>query len=483
MIGIPGRRPLFLTSLAALGLTLSTMASAENLIEVYEDAFANDPQYLAAQAAYQSALESRPQARSGLLPQLQLEGGVTRNREDFLSAESQIFQEDTLWSTEASVDLRLTQSLYDKERFVQLRQADAQIAQAEAELEASRQELALRVAEAYFGVLSAKDNLRFARAEKKAIGRQLEQAQQRFEVGLIAITDVKEAQARFDVAVADEIAAENAYDDAREELTVITGEVYSALAILAETIELAPPDPTDRADWVSTARDQNPALLAARAGSDVAKTAIDRQRAQYHPDLDLVGTANLRDTSGGSFGSSTQQNSSIGVQFSVPLYAGGRRGSQVRQANADFDQAQEELTRQDRNTVRQTRNAYRGVLAGISRVEALRQALDSSRTALEATEAGFEVGTRTSVDVLIALQDLFGAERDFAQARYEYLLETLRLKRAAGILAPQNLESINGLLRAEKPLKPLEAVEEDQPLNGDATDDEGTSAPAANADT
>ncbi|MCG5500690.1 TolC family outer membrane protein [Ectothiorhodospira lacustris] len=435
------RFPKTLLAAALVGFAAVTApVQATDLVEVYRIALERDAQLRAAEAQFRAALEQRPQARSVLLPQI--EGGVGYAYTD-TERGGNSFDYQT-----SSFELSLNQTLYDHRNYVVLRQADLGIAQATAIRDASRQELILRVAEAYFNVLAAQDNLSFARAEKEAIGRQLEQADRRFEVGLIAITDVKEAQAQYDLAVAEEIAALNRLDLAGEELMVITGQFHEQLALLSERMPLVSPEPANMDQWVQTALEANLSLIARRFGTEVAAEEIKRQRAGHYPTLGLSAGYTDRDIHNAPGGETAGnlldgRDTQIGIQLRVPLYTGGRTSSLTREARENFDAAREELELTERQTVRQARSAFLSVNAGISRVNALEQALESTRASFEAAEAGFEVGTRTAVDVLLELRQVFRAERDYAEVRYNYLLDTLRLKQAAGTLTENDLLTIN----------------------------------------
>ncbi|AHK78212.1 type I secretion protein TolC [Ectothiorhodospira haloalkaliphila] len=436
------RKPL----LAGLFVSLTTAAAplyAADLLEVYRTAQERDAEVRAAEAEFRAALQARPQARSVLLPQIEGTLGYAYTDTNLEGRSSFDFQT-------RSFELSLNQTIYDHANYVALRQADLGIAQATAVRDAARQELILRVAEAYFGVLSAKDNLSFAEAEKEAIGRQLEQADRRFEVGLIAITDVKEAQAQFDLSVAEEIAAQNRLDQAREDLAVITGQYYESMSELSDRMPLVIPDPVDKNQWVETAREANLNLVAQRLGTEVAAQEIRRQRSGHYPTLGLSASytdqefndlPDLGPQQGQQF--LDRRDTQIGVQLRVPIYTGGRVSSLTREARENFDASREQQELAERRTVQQTRSAFLSVNAGISRVRALEQALESTRASFEAAEAGFEVGTRTAVDVLLELRQVFRAERDFSEARYDYLLNTLRLKQAAGTLTQEDLVSVN----------------------------------------
>jgi outer membrane protein len=259
---------------------------------------------------------------------------------------------------------------------------------------------------------------------------------------------VLEAQARYDVAVSDEINAEKLLADAREALRELTGVEPGTLEILEPTIPLVPPDPAIEGKWVDVATDQNPLLLAAREATETARQEIEIQRSGHYPTVDLTAGYNWLNNNFGGTGFTLEQNqSAIGVQATLPLYQGGLIRANTRQAQYQFNQAQENQVQQQRATQREARNNFRGVMTGISKVTALKQAVVSNEKAVEAAEAGFEVGTRTIVDVLDAQSNLLSAKRDYARSRYDYLLDMLRLKQTAGILEDNDLSLINALLQ------------------------------------
>jgi outer membrane protein len=418
-----------------------TVAQAEDLLEIYHSAQESDPQLLAAEAGNQAAQEVRAQNRAALLPQINLQANVNQNSIDLLESNTGAATGEESY-TSNDYTLSLVQSLYHHEYYVQLRQADARIAQANAEYENAKQGLILRAADAYFNLLAAQDSLSSAEATKRAFGQQLRQTQQRFDVGLSAITDVHEAQAAYDSAVAAELAAQSQLDAKRENLREIIGRDPDALAILKEDMPLLPPEPTDIQQWVDKAQQQNLSLLAAEASARAAEEELNRRRAGHYPTLDLIGRHNYSDTTDYTYGSE-QVNNTIGIQLNVPIYSGGLTTAQTREARALYTQAQEAHEQQRRATVRETRSAYLNVTTGISQVLARKQALASAQTALEATQAGFEVGTRTIVDVLDAQRLRDTAQTDYLRARYDYLLATLQLKQATGSLGEMDIAQIN----------------------------------------
>ncbi|MGI8739229.1 MAG: TolC family outer membrane protein [Gammaproteobacteria bacterium] len=435
-----------LACVAGVAVLAAAPAQAEDLLDIYQLAAREDAQLQAAQADFQATGEFRPQAWSALLPQVNLSGQYiwqtldsTRTQDGLVNTQSGGFDTD-------GYTLRLDQVIYDHSLIVQLWQADSSIAQAQAELDAIAQALVLRVSEAYFNVLAARDGLQFAVSEKKAIGRQLEQARKRFEVGMIAITDVKEARAAYDLAVAQQVSAQNQLAVTREALQVITGQLPGRLRDLQNRIPLLTPDPADVDQWVRTANEQNLQLIAAQFATETASLEVDRRRAGHYPTLGLFAQKAENDSGGGVFGATETDDQSVGLELNIPIFSGGFFTSSTREASYLFEQSQDLQELQRREAIRQTRASYLNVIAGISRVKALRQALASNRAAAAAARAGFRVGARTSVDVLLALRETFRTQRDLSRARYNYLLNTLRLKQAAGTLGGNDLVSLNDWL-------------------------------------
>ena len=354
------------------------------------------------------------------------------------------------------------------DQWVNLKQAEKRVAQAEADYEAAQQDLIIRVATRYFDVLAAEDVLTSIHADRQAIARQLEQARQRFEVGLIAITDVQESQAAYDQAIASEIGAKRSLATARELLREITGEYVSVLSAPTEDLPLLSPNPSDEQSWIDLALAQNLALVSSRLDEEIARKEISFRRTGHYPSIDLIASTSSQDTDAdrnvdnGPFfpADSDFDNDSIRLQVTVPLFAGGGTTSRVREAVYLHRASIEQLQRVSRETERATRDAYLGVLAEISRVNALNQAVQSSQTALEATQAGFEVGTRTIVDVLNSQRDLYTAITNYYASRYAYLGNVLLLKQAAGTLRIEDLEEIDRWLEERRPPEEVIAEEE-----------------------
>jgi len=436
-----------LISLASLCLlACSTGHAADNLLDVYRQARLTDPALKAADASRRAVQETKPQSLALLLPNIQATGNVDRLR---------LKQRDsggvTSYGTNKVYSVSLVQTLFNQSQFIQFVQTNSRIAKAEADYGAAEQDLIVRTAEAYFNVLAAMDDLELARANKKAAERQLDQATQRFEVGLIPITDAQESEARYDLAISTEIQAESSLESARDELREVTGVSYRELFRVREDLELVRPDPEVPEEWVKTAMDQNLSVLAAKAAVETAHQEIKRQRAGHLPTLDAEVSWAYRDQDQFLSAFPLKRNdSSIGVQLNVPIYEGGLISSQTREARYRYDEALELMDQQRRVTERETRDAFRGVIFSISQVKALAQAVVSTKTAYQAAEAGFEVGTRTSVDVLDAERERLRANGEYLRSRYDYLLNTLRLKRAVGTLSVADVEHVNGVLVERK---------------------------------
>lgn len=416
----------------------STSAQAIDLLQIYRMAEQQDVQLKIALSQLQSTRQNLPLAQSANKPQVNLTANATYQD----SSGNTITGDDT--QQILGYGLSLQQNLYDIEISAQVAAADAGVQQAEADYEAARQDLMLRVSEVYFNILSARDSVEFATAEKNAIGRQLEQAKKRFEVGLIAITDVKEAQASYDLSVSQEILAINALDNAREAGKVIISQSLSEpIDILGEKIDLVLPDPANPSSWVDQALKYNLTLVSAQAALKAADENRNIAKSDRKPTVSLTASYQDNTIDSDIRGDFDTDDLTLGVQLNMPLYTGGRTTSAIQQAEADYVTATNNLLLQKRLIAQQTNTAYLAVSAGIGQVNALEQALISTTAALEATEAGFDVGTRTSVDVLISLRETYRSKRDYASARYDYLTNTLRLKQAAGLLNEDDLKAIN----------------------------------------
>lgn len=435
-----------------------TSVKAQNLSEIVDLALQNDPTLKKVEAERSAREEFKNQSLARFFPAA---SAVGRSSLEFLhNKKAKGFNNfgnadfrgplvnQEYWSH--TFDLNVTQPVFHWDHWVQLSQSENVIAQAEAKYQAELQNLLTRTTQAYFEVLSARDNLEFAMAEKEAIARQLEQARQRFEVGIIAITDVNEAQAAFDQALASEIEAANLLDNKNEALKEIIGEQDIVLDLLGEQLPLKKPEPADISKWSTTAELNNFDVIAAYNEAESARKTIEIQRSGHFPQLDIVGTYGVSDVNS-SFGfRGDTQN--IGLRLNVPIFEGGNVNSKTRQAQFEFEAARENLSAVRRSITRQVKDAYRGVITNISRAEALKTAVMSSETSLEASEAGLAAGTRTMVDVLNLQRDLYRAKRDFSRARYDYLINSIKLKQLASNLTQADLEQISRLLLpGEKP--------------------------------
>lgn len=457
---------------AACSLILASAAAhAADLLTVYQRALQNDPQIREADAVRLASRESKPQALGALLPQFQVSGSYSKfeqdsgriqfQRRDPTNPDSELVPINVTTTSDITArqfDLVLRQSLFRWDQWMNLRRADAEVAQAEADYLFAQQNLIQRTSVRYFDVLAAQDTVDAAQAALDAFARQLEQANKRFEVGLIAITDVQEAKAAHDQAAADLIQAKRNLATARELLRELTGESFDTLASPVDDLPLKTPEPASEEQWVNMALEQNLQIISARLATDIAKQDVRVARSGHLPSIDLVASRGDQDYNGDQVGRNSggvsrapadqsQVIDSIGIQVTVPIYSGGTTSSRVRQQVYLHRAARERLERVNRETERAARDAYLGVLSEISRVQALRQALESSRTALQATEAGFEVGTRTTVDVLDARRRLFEAQTNYARSRYDYILNVLQLQFATGTLDRADLEEINAFLR------------------------------------
>ena len=458
-----------------LALATPALLNAASLLEVYQQALQSDPLIHEAEARRLAALEALPQARGALFPQINAAGSWEQRSstgtsigEDQQGNPATFTSETTAETTGWNVGLR--QTVFRWDQIVGLKQAGKIVAKAEADREAAQQDLIIRVAARYFEVLGAEDRLTSIHADRLAIARQLEQAKQRFEVGLIAITDVQESQAAYDSSVASEIQAKRELATARNFLREITGEYVSTLSAPGEKFPLPNPNPADEQSWIDLAMGQNLVLVSSRLDEQIARDEIAFRRTGHYPTIDFVAGYGDSETTRSdqiingfpvSDLKSDSQGDSISLEVTFPLFAGGRTSSRVREAVYLHRASREQLQRVTRETERATRDAYLGVLSEISRVKALEQAVASSRTALEATQAGFDVGTRTIVDVLNSQRALFIAITNYYQSRYVYIGNVLLLKQAAGTLQIQDLEEIDRWLEDRVPPEKAMAEEEE----------------------
>lgn len=428
-------RFLKLCSLYAV-FSLPCAASATDLLQAYRDALANDAIYASARAQLAAGQEAEIQGRAGLLPLITLSGSNQRIRRSDIPE----------YSTHG-YSLSLSQPLIDPAAWQDYEQGKLQTATSEATFVFAGQDLILRVAQAYFDVLTAQDTLTSLHAQKTAIEEQLASARRNFEVGTASITDTHEAQARYDLALAQELAARSELDIKRAALEQLTGTPAGDLAQLRPDTTLQAPQPAQMNPWVTQAEQNNLDVITRQLILQSARHDISRQRAGHYPTVDLVASRsdtrqrnNVNDQNG--YGPTT----SVGVQWSIPLYSGSAVTSRVRQAIALEDKARADLETSRRMAAQNARQAWSGVTSGLAQVKALEAAEHSSRSALEANRVGYEVGIRISLNVLDAQQQLYATQRDLARARYDTLVNTLRLKAAAGTLQEEDVIRINTLL-------------------------------------
>lgn len=434
-------------------------ANANDLLDSYHEALDQDRSLLAAQYARDAAVEAKPQAVSAFLPRLTATGSHERSHNEITTSGNRIITDPTnpaptptattsskvdFYNTADQAQVLLSQTLWSFEAFRRLQQADISVAQAEAVYRNAQQSLILRLAQAYFEVLAASDALRTGSAERAATERQWQQAERRREVGLATIIDVQETRAAFDASIATVIAAERRVANAQRALEEITGREADPGQALAENMPLAPPTPARIEPWLEATRSDNYELRIALLGTEIAVRNVSAVRARHYPTLALTATYNENLNS--SERNADSNRGGIGVNISLPIYAGGMIASQVRQAAALGNQSKASEEGTQRAVERQTRDAFQGVISGIASVQATQAAMKSSQLALESSQLGLKVGTRTEVDVLTALRNLYAAQRSYSQSRYDYLISVLSLKRQAGRLAETDLAEIDALL-------------------------------------
>ena len=473
---LPGAAPLAL----ALAL-LSGTAGAESLTDIYELALENDAQLKAEEAQYRASLEDEKVALSALLPQVS--AGYSYQDSDVETTSPGIIGfdnggvpiiGDTFDNTKTDVDtyqVSLSQAIFDLPAWFSFQSGKELTKQAEATFAANQQNLIVRVVEAYLGVLRAEDNLEASKAQERAFERQLEQTRQRFEVGLIAITDVYEAQAAYDLAQVTRIRDENALDVARERLSVLTGKRHDNLEVLAEAFEPKKPDPIERDAWVEFALENNFNLQAAQYAEEAARQNAKARKLAHAPTVSGTAQYSESETTGsrfqdpaGIFNFPPDQERDVtafGIEVNLPLYSGGAISANRRRAAQEFIAARENRINLSRNTVTEARSLHLTVLSDVTQVAARKQSIVSSKSALDATQAGYEVGTRNVVDVLNAQNTLFAAQRDYANSRYDYILNMLRLKEQAGLLSPEDVYRLDSSLVEPPPPTASEDSEEE----------------------
>ena len=450
-------------AIAGTTLLIAPVALSESLLDIYEIALDNDAQLRADTAQYRADLELKTLALAPLLPQVNT--GVSRSMRDSENTRLSIVDFDngnvviadqTTGSRTYTTryDISLSQTLFDLSAWFDWKAGSERSKQAEATLAAAQQNLIVRVSEAYFGVLRAQDNLRAAKAQERALARQLEQTRQRFNVGLIAITDVYEAEARHDLAGVTRIVEENNVAVALERLSVLTGQQHGQLQLLSDEFTPEMPMPTDRSAWVDFALENNFELAAVRFAEEAARQNAKSRQMGHAPRVSAQVSYAESDTTGtvtppNAFNlppNSEGEDESFQIRLDMPLYAGGAISANRRRAAEQFNAARENRINLTRNTITASRSLHMTVTSDVARVKARKQAIKSTQSALDATVAGYEVGTRNIVDVLNAQNAVFAAQRDYANSRYDYVLNSMRLKENAGTLSPEDIAALEAFL-------------------------------------
>ena len=450
-MSLNSRKGFLLAALAGAVLNVQAAETEYNLLEVYNLAQKNDAQLAAAQASMKATQEVLPQSKARLLPSVNLTANVNHTNATASGVPDDNFNSNG-WGA------NLTQPPLNMNSWYGMDKAEAQYAQAEAVFANEQQKLILRVSEAYFNVLRAEDGLATAKVQEKAVKQQLDQARERYNVGLIAETDVLEAQAAYDSARVARILGENQVSVAYEGLRTITDHSVTDIAKLEKTMAVNAPMPANSEEWVNRAVENNLALQAARKGLDASEQAVRVSKANHMPTINAVAGYNVSNTEQNGMRDTT--GASIGLQFSLPIYSGGATSSQVRQAAFQLDQAQQSYDNNLRVTNSNTRNLFRTVNSDVERVDARCQGITSSESALKATQSGYEVGTRNITDVLDAQQKLFSATGDYLNARYDYIVNTLKLKQTAGTLSPADLTELNNWMVSSRTGTELEVPAE-----------------------
>ncbi len=424
------------------------LVSAAGLTEIFQLAQKNDPTFQAAYFKNQGIKEQQRQALAQMLPTLAGSAETGQTYQDIKSSDNSVFEVGKTDFSSTIYGLTLTQPLFHWESIVGLQRAKAEALRSEAEYQIAAQDLVIRAADLYMKVLAAQDQLAFARAEQSAVDQHFELASNKFKKGLVPITDLHDAKARKATVSAQTIEAENLLNDALQALQEITGESVTGVDALQPDIPLAKPDPADLDTWIKAALRQNPAIQLQKYAVEVADKEIEKQNSGHYPTLDLVGRFNNEDTQGSTFGGgSNMDTSEVLLKLNVPLYQGGMVSSRVREAEHQRSVARQELIRQNRAIERQTRGAFLGVKSAINRVEALHQSVAANKLALEAKQEGFLSGLYSSLAVLDAERDLYLTKQEYAKARYDYLLNSLKLKKAADNLTGADLQKLSQLFR------------------------------------
>ena len=418
---------------------------AVDLVEVYNIAVKNDPKLLASEVKHKAIMQEYPIARSYLLPNLKFSAKSQRTRESIDGAVYGRSTSTTQFTTD-EYSINLKQPLYRKDLFSLLEKSEYQIAKSLAERESARQDLIIRVAEAYFDILDSLDNINYVKSEKAAIKSQLNESKKRLEVGLIAITDYAEAQASYDLSETQYIEAKNLSDISKESLYVLTGKQFKKFSSLDKNIKAKDPDPNNIKAWEDFAIKQNLDLVAYKRAQDIATTNTKYERSKHFPTLDIYGTVKETDKGGGSSGAFESNNDYIGIELNIPIFIGGNTYFNSKKASYLEEQARYDVLQKKREVIRDARKAFLNLKSSISKVNASKKALESNELSVEYNQAGFEVGTRSTTDVLLALKDLYKAKKNFSKSKYEYLLSKLRLKQSIGTLSIDDIKVVNSWL-------------------------------------
>lgn len=437
-------------SVLLLASIFSSQSFAASLTEIYDLAVKNDPLLAIAEASYMGTKEIVVQARSALLPLVTLGASTSDNRRRIPITGAAAFVTDF---NSHGFQASITQPVFQLDRWYQFQQSKFIKAQAKATFAAQQQDLILRVADSYFGILEAADLLDASSAEKDAVQRQLEQVQQRFDVGLVAITDVLESIAAFDTSIANVIEAKGAQRISFETLLRLTGQSFNDVATLSSQFPVEAPEPDDEEAWVKAALAQNYQLQATREALKAAEKELKAAKAVHYPSIDANITYTDSVTGGGDFFGAQQDTRSAAVRLNIPIYQGGGISSRVRQAAYGLKEAQKNLDLAQKTAIENTRILYTAIITDVGRVKARLKGIESSQSALEATQTGYEVGTRNIVDVLLVQQRLFEAQFRYASARYKYIKDTLALKQLAGSLSPQDIYDLNQFLESNVPVE------------------------------
>ncbi|MBI3285156.1 MAG: TolC family outer membrane protein [Burkholderiales bacterium] len=439
------RNPIIVTLLA--GAFLSLNANATDLLQIYKDALANDAQFGSARAALTAGQEKVVQGRAGLLPSIGLSGSDMRTRTE-VQRDAIGFDRSSTGYTN-SWSLGLSQPLFRWANWQQYEQGKLAVMVSEAQFAQQQQDLIVRVGQAYFDVLAAQDTLATLQAQKTAISEQLAQAKRNFEVGTSTITDTHEAQARYDLVIAQEFAGQSDLEVKRAALRQIIGKDAGELAMMRAGVKLEAPQPQKIDEWVGSAEKQNYGVVGSQVAVEIAKREIERNRAGHYPTVDLVASTGRTSNAGATNlnGTGVIKPTSIGVQWTIPLFSGFAVDSRVKEAIALEDKARNDLENARRTAAQGARQAYVGVNSGLAQVKALEAAEISSQSALDSNKLGYQVGVRINIDVLNAQQQLYTTRQNLAKARYDTIMNGLRLKSASGVLKEQDLAEVNGLLQ------------------------------------